>query len=496
MNLLGRLGFALVTAFGLAFQARGEEHAFDLLLRGGRIVDGTGSPWYVADVGVVNGKITKIGRIDADSAKRVIDADGLIVAPGFIDMMGQTATPMLRAPATAVNLLTQGITTINAGEGYSAAPVSSASAESQGWQSMSEYFQMLELKGLPVNVVQTVGHTQVRELVLGEDNRRPSSEELEEMKELVREGMQAGAIGVSTALIYPPAVYGTTEEIAALAAVAGEYGGRYYTHMRNEGDQLIEAIDEALEIGRLGKTPVHIFHLKAAGRKNWGKMQLAIARIKAARAAGNQVTADIYPYVNNGLGIDAFIHPRHFGNGRARLIARLDDDELRAEIRKEIETTSGWENWFRHVGYDWDKVIVGQTNDRRYRELVGQSVAVMAKAHDESPWDTFFHLVRAGAFALPESMTDANKLLAIQQEFVSFCTDVGPAGGCAAPRTPALLVRFRDFFRDTSATSVRFRSSVPWSRQVPRRPTMFWPTIVVASPKDKRRTSLSLTTNN
>ncbi len=188
---------------------------------------------------------------------------------------------------------------------------------------MAEYFHLLEQKGMPVNVVQTVGHTQVRELVMGEDDRRPSEDELQQMKSLVREAMEAGAIGVSTALIYPPAVYATTEEIAALASVAGEYGGRYYTHMRNEGDQLLEAIDEALEIGRVGKTPVHIFHLKAAGRQNWGKMQLAIARIKAARADGQQVTADIYPYVNNGLGIDAFIHPRHFGQGRARLISRL-----------------------------------------------------------------------------------------------------------------------------------------------------------------------------
>jgi N-acyl-D-amino-acid deacylase len=298
----------------------------------------------------------------------------------------------------------------------------------------------------------------VREIVMGEDDRRPSEEELERMKDLVREGMEAGAIGVSTALIYPPAVYATTEEIAALASVAGEYGGRYYTHMRNEGDQLLEAIDEALAIGRIANTPVHIFHLKAAGRRNWGKMQLAIARIQAARAEGSAVTADIYPYVNNGLGIDAFIHPRHFGDGRARLIARLDDEELRAEIREEMENTRDWENWFRHVGYDWDKVIVGQTNERRYRALAGQSVAAMAKANDEDPWETFFALVRAGSFALPESMTDANKILAMQQEFVSFCTDVGPAGGSRSathPRAfgsfPRLLSRY---VRDLGAISL------------------------------------------
>jgi N-acyl-D-amino-acid deacylase len=279
-----------------------------------------------------------------------------------------------------------------------------------------------------------------------------------QMQNLVREAMEAGAIGVSTALIYPPAVYAQTKEIAALASVAGEYGGRYYTHMRNEGDRLLEAIDEALDIGREGNTPVHIFHLKAAGRQNWGKMQLAIAKIKAARAAGQQVTADIYPYVNNGLGIAALIHPRHFSDGFDRLRARLDNAELRAEIRQEIEATDGWENWYRHAGKDWSRIIIGRSNNARYRMLDGQSVAAIAKANDEDPWDTFFELVRSGAFALPETMTDANKILAMQQNFVSFCTDVGPAGGdglASHPRAfgsfPRMLSRY---VRDLGAISL------------------------------------------
>src|SRR5262249_15293235 len=251
----------------------------------------------------------------------------------------------------------------------------------------------LDEKGLPLNVAQTIGHTQVRLIVLGDVDRRPSAEEQRRMNDLVAEAMEAGAIGVSTALIYPPAVYATTEEIASLAEGAGRYGGRYYTHMRNEGDKLEEAIDEALEIGRRGKTPVHIFHLKAAGRQNWGKMQLAIAKIKAARAAGEQVTADIYPYINNGLGIAAFIHPRHSAEGHKRLIRRLDDSSARAEIRKEMETTTGWENWYRHVGRDWSKVIIGQTSEARYKSLVGQALADIARASGEDPWDTFFNLV-------------------------------------------------------------------------------------------------------
>ncbi len=418
------------------------ETKVDILIRGGRVVDGTGAPWYVADVGIDDGKIVRIGRLEDVDGDLVIDAAGLVVAPGFIDMMGQTATPMVEDPQTAINLLTQGITTINAGEGASAAPLGAGQGERQGWTTMAEYFALLESKGLPVNVVQTVGHTQVRRIVLGDVDRRPSDDELVQMKALVREAMEAGAIGVSTALIYPPAVYAPAQEIAALVEVAGEFGGRYYTHMRNEGDQLLEAIDEALDIGHTGNAPVHIFHLKAAGQQNWGKMQLALAKIKAARAGGQQVTADIYPYVNNGLGIAALIHPRHFAAGRAALLTRLDDEDVRAEIRQEIETGDGWENWYRHAGKRWDRIVIGRSNDVRYAPLDGQSVAAMAQALNEDPWETFFNLVRAGAFALPETMTDANKVLAMQENFVSFCTDVGPAGGSRSASHPRAFGSF------------------------------------------------------
>lgn len=431
---------------------------YDLVIKNGKVVDGSGAPWYIADVGIREGKIVKIGRIAEEAGQTTLDATGLVVAPGFIDMMGQTATPMMEDPDTAMNLLTQGITTINAGEGQSAAPLSEADGRRQGWTTLAEYFTLLELKGLPINVVQTVGHTQVRRMVLGEVERRPNAEELARMQTHVREAMEAGAIGVSTALIYPPAVYANTEEIAALAKVAGEYGGRYYTHMRNEGDQLLEAIDEALEIGKQAGTPVHIFHLKAAGKQNWGKMPLAIAKIKAARSEGQQVTADIYPYINNGLGIAALIHPRHFREGYEKLRRRLDDPELRAEIRKEMETTGGWENWYRHVGHDWDRVIIGQANSKKYADHNGQSVAAIAKATGEDPWNVFFELVQSGAFALPQSMTEANKIRAMQQEFVSFCTDVGPAGGsriASHPRAfgsfPRMLSRY---VRDLGAISL------------------------------------------
>jgi len=415
---------------------------FDIVIKGGRVVDGTGAPWYYADVGIREGKILQIGRIETTAGKHVIDAAGLIVAPGFIDMMGQTASPLLESSTTAANLLAQGITTINCGEGVSEAPQGDEAAKRTGWRTMAEYFQFLDMHGMAVNAVQTVGHTQVRQMVLGSVDRRPTDQELTRMKALVREGMEAGAIGLSTALIYPPAVYATTEEIAELAAVAGQHGGRYFTHMRNEGEQLLEAIDEAMQIGRMAKTPVHIFHLKAAGRQNWGKMELAIAKIKSARAAGEQITADIYPYINNGLGIAALIHPRHFAEGETKLNSRLNDPQLQATIRKEMETEIGWENWYRHMGSDWDKLIVGSAADQRYAPLAGQSLGAIAKTLGEDPWVTFFNLVAANSFVLPESMTEANVIRAMKQEFISFCTDVGPAGGSSIASHPRAFGAF------------------------------------------------------
>ncbi|MSR56621.1 MAG: D-aminoacylase [Planctomycetaceae bacterium] len=422
---------------------------YDLLLKGGRVVDGTGAPWYLADVAIRDGRVAAIGRLTADDSAKVLDAAGLVVAPGFIDMMGQTASPFLKDPAAGMNLLTQGITTINAGEGDSAAPLAGDEARQAGWSGFREYFDLLDRTGMPVNVVQTIGHTQVRRVVLGEVDRRPFPAELERMKELVREAMQAGAIGLSTALIYPPAVYASTEEISDLARVAGEFGGGYYTHMRNEGDRLLAAIDEALEIGRAGGCRVHIFHLKAAGRQNWGQFELAIARIKAARSAGQQVAADIYPYINNGLGITAFIHPRHAAEGAAALRRKLDDPALCAEIRREMETNFEYENWYRHVGFDWNRVILGELKAAPYADYGGQSLEAIAKALSKDPWDVFFDVARFDVFCLPQTMSEANLIKALREEFVSVCTDVGPAGGSsiashprAAGAFPRVLARF------------------------------------------------------
>jgi N-acyl-D-amino-acid deacylase len=427
------LGLALLA---ISLPVRGEP-AHDLIITNGQIVDGSGAPWYRADLVIDGGRIVHIGPKEKRVARMTLDAGGLVVAPGFIDMMGQTATPFLQNPEAARNLLSQGITTILTGEGDSAAPLGEAEGRKEGWRTMREYLALLDAKGMPVNVAQTVGHTQVRRIVLGDVDRAPGAPELERMKALVREAMEAGAVGLSTALIYPPAVFAKTEEIAALAGVAGEFGGRYYTHMRNEGDRLLEAIDEAIGIGESARTPVHIFHLKTAGQANWGKMDLALGRIQAARAAGREVDSDVYPYVNNGLDLDAFVHPRFFADGQEKFKERLKQPATRAEIRRIMENGTDYENWFRHTGRNWERVVVGRIGAKAYQDHNGQDIAAIARATGRDPWDVFFEILGDGsAFAMPQTMSEANKIKAMRAEFVSFCTDVGPAGGSSIASHP------------------------------------------------------------
>ena len=422
-----RIHQLIVLALLLASPAAAQSPTYDILLRGGRIVDGTGAPSYHADLAVQGGRIVAIGRLDRASARQVIDATGMVIAPGFIDLMGQTGAPFLKDANAAFNLLTQGITTINAGEGESDAPLAGDEAKQRGWTTMREYFRKLETAGMPMNVAQTVGHTQVRQLVIGDVDRQATPEELERMKGMVEEAMQAGAIGLSTSLIYPPAIYGNEAEITALAMVAGQYGGRYFTHMRNEGDRLLEAIEEALRIGSGANTPVHIFHLKTAGQTNWPKMDLALARIRAARAAGQDVGVDVYPYINNGLGLRALIHPRYAAQGQAELMRRLGDSAIRAEMRKEMETGTGWENWYAHAGKDWDRIIV-VTRHPDYQKYNGTSIENMARQTGQDAWEVFFALAQAETDAMPQSMSEANKMKAMREEFTSFDTDAGPAG--------------------------------------------------------------------
>jgi N-acyl-D-amino-acid deacylase len=432
LTIIGLATLALLSATHAPAQV-----VHDVIIRGGRIVDGTGAPSYRADVAVHGGRVAAIGRLDSVRARVVIDAAGKVVAPGFIDMMGQSAEMFTRTSGdAALNLLTQGITTISTGEGGSSAPAAGDRARSVGWSTMREFFGRLEAAGMPLNVAQNVGHTTLRQIVIGDSARQATPAELERMRAYVDEAMRAGAIGLSTSLIYPPAIYASEAEIAALAEVAGRYGGRYFTHMRNEGDRLLEAIDEALRIGQMAKTPVHIYHLKTAGQGNWGKMDLALARIRAARAAGQDVAVDVYPYINNGLNIRAFLHPRNAEAGEKALLQQLRDPAARARMRREMEQERGWENWFGHAGSDWDRVVLGDIEHDAYKQYNGLTVKAIGDRARKDPWDVFFEIAQADAFAMPQSMSEANKIRAMREPFTSFDTDVGPAGGSGIASHP------------------------------------------------------------
>ena len=421
-----------------------DPYPFDVLLTNARVIDGTGGPSIDADVGLRGDRIIAVGDLSDREAARTIDAAGRVVAPGFVDMMGQASLVLITDPPSAESKLRQGITTYLSGEGGSAAPQSEATlrnppvidGDTLRWRRYSEYFAIMEHHGIPINVVHDVGLTQVRRVVLGDEDVAPTPEQLEQMKALVREGMEDGAVGVSTSLIYPPAVYASTDELVALSAVAGEYGGVYFTHMRNESHAVLEAIREAIVIGEGAGVPVHIYHLKAAGRRNWPLMDQALALIDSVRAAGMDVTADIYPYIRNGIGLGSFLHPRHYARGADAFLATLGDSDLRAQLRHEVETDSEWENWYQHVGMDWNNVLIVSAPDAVDPRVVNRSVAEAAEVLGTDPWNAFFDLVQAGGVGVnPLSMNEEQKWAALRAPYVMIDTDASPVNPASVSST-------------------------------------------------------------
>ena len=408
---------------------------FDVLITGARVIDGTGNPWFRADVGIRGDIIAEVGSLSGRDAARTIEARDRIVSPGFIDMMGQSSLVLITDPLSAESKLRQGITTYLSGEGGSPAPQSFETqstpliidGDTVRWHTYAEYFAIMERFGIPINVVHDVGLTQVRRVVLGEGDVQPTAAQLEEMKTLVRQAMEDGAVGTSTSLIYPPAVYASTEELIELTRVAGEYGGVYFTHMRNESHAVLEAIREAITIGEAAGVPVHIYHLKAAGQDNWPLMTEALALIDSARAGGMDVTADIYPYIRNGIGLGSFLHPRHYAEGTDAFLAMLSDSELRGRLRQEVESTSDWENWYRHVGMDWNNVLIVATSDSVDPNVINRSIVGAAEVLGTDPWNAFFDLVQAGGVSVnPQSMNEEQKRQALRADFVMIDTDASP----------------------------------------------------------------------
>ncbi len=410
---------------------------YDLVIHNGRIVDGTGSPWYSGDVAIREGRIAAIGHIgDGVSAKRSIDARGMVVAPGFIDMLGQSELTILVNPHLPSKIY-QGITTEVTGEGSSIAPLNDRVVKAErvtyehygvqpSWQTFREYFARLRKQGMGINLATYIGATQVRRVVIGDDNRAPSPAELERMKALVRDAMREGAVGLSTSLQYAPAMYATTEELIALAGEAAKFGGTYASHIRDEGNAIFPALDEAFRIGREARIPVEIWHLKAAGKANWGRMPEIVARIEQARKSGVDVAADTYAYTAFFNTFSAIIPPWAHDGGDSKLIERLKDPALRARIRKEMETpSSDWNNEWQEVTGP-ESIMVSTVQSPKLMPLLGKNIAEIAKLWNKDPIDTVFDLLiedKAFTSVAMFAMSEPDVTLALKQPWVSICND-------------------------------------------------------------------------
>jgi N-acyl-D-amino-acid deacylase len=409
---------------------------FDIVIRNGHVIDGTGSPWYAADVGIRNGRIAAIGRLANAPARQVIDARGQVVAPGFIDMLGQSELTLLVEPHVPSKIF-QGITTEITGEGGSVAPLNDAiiKADKVGyahlkitpdWRTLGQYFARVEKQGLGINMATYVGATQVRRMVLGDEDAQPTAAELERMRALVREAMAQGAVGVSTSLQYAPAPYAKTEELIALAAEAAKLGGIYATHMRSEAGTVLEALDEAIRIGREAGIPVEIWHLKAAGKQNWGRMNEIVAKIQQARASGVDITADTYAYPAWFNSFSAFIPPWAHAGGDEKLIERLKDPGMRERIRKEmLAPGDGWDNeWQEIPGPDAVTICVVQNSE--LKSLQEKTLADIATLWKMDPIDTLFDiLVKDHAYTEVAvfGMSEPDIALAVSQPWVAFDND-------------------------------------------------------------------------
>jgi N-acyl-D-aspartate/D-glutamate deacylase len=416
---------------------QGSAAPYDLVIVNGHVIDGTGSPWYAADVAVRDGRIAAIGRLAGAAAKQTIDAQGKIVAPGFIDMLGQSELTVLVEP-TLPSKIFQGITTEITGEGGSAAPLNDAIVKADkveydhlkitpDWRTWREYFTRVEKQGIGINMAHYVGATQVRRMVLGDADKQPTPAELDRMKALVREAMEQGAVGLSTSLQYSPAPYAKTEELIALAAEASRYGGIYASHMRSEAGAVLEALDEAIRIGREAKIPVEIWHVKAAGKRNWGRMKDIVAKIEQARRDGVDITADTYAYPAWFNSFSAFIPPWAHDGGDEKLLERLKDPQARARLRADMLTPDdkGWDNEWQEIPGP-EAVLIGAVQNPELASIQGKTLAEVAQLWKMDPIDTVCEILikdHAFTYVAVFGMSEPDVALAVQQPWVSFNND-------------------------------------------------------------------------
>jgi dihydroorotase/N-acyl-D-amino-acid deacylase len=423
---------------GMAKPPGQREGPYDLLLEGGWIVDGSGNPRYAGDVAVNGDRIAAVGYLGGAQARDTIDVTGLVVAPGFIDMMGQSEINVL-IDNRVLSKITQGITTEVTGEGGSVAPLTDqlvlADSDAmkkwhyrEDWRDLDGYFAQLERQGTALNIAMFVGATQVRLVVVGNENRAPTPAELAHMAAIVDSLMQQGALGVWTALEYAPASYSKTDELIALARAARRHGGIYASHMRNEGEHIDDALNEVFRIAQEARIPAEVSHLKISGRRSWGQMPRILARIDSARAAGLDVTADQYPYIRAATSLDASIPTWAESGGWDSLLIRLRDPATRARLHAEILNPRGGESFFSAAGGGSGVLITGTFQDS-LRHLQGKTIAQIAAARRRDPVETIFDIVLAEnghrTDAVYAIMEEPDVQAAMKQWWVSVNTDFG-----------------------------------------------------------------------
>ncbi|MBK9154315.1 MAG: amidohydrolase family protein [Chloracidobacterium sp.] len=417
----------LIVASPLAASVSAQAAEYDIVIRNGRVLDGAGNPWILADVAIKDGRFARIGKVFG-KGRREIDATGLYVSPGWIDMLDASGGVLQRNPLAESKLL-MGVTTGIAGEGGTPVPA----------EQLGEYFAGLEKSGISMNFATYYGATQARVAVIGAEARDPNADELSKMKGIVETAMKGGALGISTALIYPPASYSKTEQLVELAKVAGKYGGVYASHIRGEGKELVEAIEEAITIGEKGGVPVEIYHLKAAYQPGWGTlMRQAGETIEKARSRGVDVAADMYVYTAGGTSLSAVVPAWASEGGRDKMLERLKDPATRARLKNEIKTGSpGWWNIVEAAG-GWENVVVASIANPENKRFENKSVAQIAKEWNKDPADAAFDLIiesgnRSGA--LYHLMSEQDVETAIKYPWISFGSDAAASPQLVDPNT-------------------------------------------------------------
>ncbi len=376
---------------------------FDVVIKNGTVYDGSGGEGHKADVALRGDRIAGVGDFKDAKARLTIDARGMAVAPGFINMLSW-ATESLIADGSSQSEIRQGVTTEIMGEGVSMGPVNDRMREKMlreqkdirydiPWTTLADYLGFLEKRGVSCNVASFIGATTIREYVLGFEDKAPTPKQLEEMRALVRQEMEAGALGIGTSLIYPPAFYAKTEELIELCKVAAQYQGKYISHLRSEGNQLLEAFDELLRISREAKIPAEVYHIKAAGKSNWPKLDALLAKIEAAQKEGLKITADMYTYTAAGTGLDACLPPWTAEGGYPALFKRLRDPATREKIAREVKTPSdAWENLYLAASSP-EKILLVGFKSEKLKPLTGKSLAEVAKMRGKDPVETIMDLI-------------------------------------------------------------------------------------------------------